>query len=263
MDSKRTLPSMESTPSMPLIQDLCLAIRQSQCREDCIGFLEDSSKQRYTVRITGVRQNPVMRSLSDVLSTSLTEVARKTDWGMSRRKRLHLAVMLASAVLQYHKTSWLAKTWSSQDIIILPGDSNSFDVNAYTTSSIPASIIRSNPLPSKNQSWVQNTDVFSLGCMLIELCFTATLNDLRQPQDLDSNGCLSPFSDFFTAKRLLEKVYTESGPRYGDAVSKCIHCSFDAGQIDLDKWRMIQAVYDGVVMPLLEDLKAFESDLRG
>ena len=45
--------------------------------------------------------------------------------------------------------------------------------------------------------------------------------------------------------------------RYGDAVRRCINCEFDQRHNDLSLSSMKEAVHQGVLSPLLENLHAF------
>ena len=63
--------------------------------------------------------------------------------------------------------------------------------------------------------------------------------------------------NWITATRLMEAVYNEAGTLYGDAVRRCLHCEFDQRNTSLEDDAFRQAVYDGVVATLEDNVKDF------
>ena len=182
---------------------------------------------------------------------------------MSRRDRLHLALTLASTVLQLHTTPWLNKRWGKGDILFLrqlggsrspligqPHISKSFASRAITLPS------HKDKAPCSAGPMIRNKSMFDLGILLIELCFNKSLEELREPEDLD-NGKPNAYTDFSTANRLIQLVYNEAGNRYGDAVRRCIRCEFDQREETFESDGFRQAVYQRVVAPLEDDLRDF------
>jgi hypothetical protein len=63
------------------------------------------------------------------------------------------------------------------------------------------------------------------------------------------NGKPNAYTDFSTANRLIQSVYSEGGNRYGDAVRRCIRCDFDQREETFESDDFRQAVYQRVVAP--------------
>ena len=105
---------------------------------------------------------------------------------------------------------------------------------------------------------VRNECIFALGIFLIELCLGRPITELKEPQDEIPGGMLQFLVEFRTATRLVNVVYDEAGKRYGDVVRRCIYCDFDQREYDLDNNEFCQAVYEGVVAPLEEDVKLID-----
>ena len=111
--------------------------------------------------------------------------------------------------------------------------------------------------------------------MLIELWYNRPIESLRSTEDFDKNGEVNQITDFATARRLTEEIYREAGDwyrfpcaspfrpadspisRYGHAVRRCIYCEFDQRHNDLSLSSMREAVYQGVLSPLEENLRCF------
>lgn len=104
---------------------------------------------------------------------------------------------------------------------------------------------------------LRNKTIFDLGVLLIELWFNKSLEQLRHPEDLGDDGRPNEYTDFATALRLIRAVDADAGPRYGKAVRRCIKCDFDQREDDLDSQEFRQAVYQGVVAVLDEELTEF------
>lgn len=106
--------------------------------------------------------------------------------------------------------------------------------------------------------YVRNKYLYTLGIFLIELCFGKPIEDLQEPQDQIPGGIVDFLPEFRAARRLIYSVYDEAGKRYGDAVRRCIYCDFDQREYSLDDKEFCQAVYEGVVVPLEENVKVID-----
>lgn len=101
--------------------------------------------------------------------------------------------------------------------------------------------------------------LLALGLVLVELCFSRTLMELRKPQDMDGDETSIRLK---TATRLHRLVYDEMGCSYGDVVRRCLFQPFDVRKLSLDIEEVQQKVLENVVAPLVEDLKNFETEIR-
>ena len=98
---------------------------------------------------------------------------------------------------------------------------------------------------------IRNSCIYTLGIFLIELYLGQTMQDLQEPEDAIPGGMLEFLPEFLAAKRLVNVVYDE-------AVRRCIYCDFDQREYDLDNEEFCQAVYEGVVAPLEENVKLID-----
>lgn len=185
---------------------------------------------------------------------------------ISRGHRLQIAATLSSSVLQLDRTSWLDSEWTSDDIMFhwkpvqrRVGDNDPENdrtpmphyQHPYLSwkhcpdKSGEASASRA---PSKRNQVIRNRMLFALGRTLVELCFGRTLTSLRTGEDQDTNE---------TAMRLLGSVYDEMGGQYGDVVRRCLLQPFDVRELRLDNEEVQQKVFNDIVTPLAQNLKAF------
>lgn len=258
------------TPTLRQIQDLCATLQMVREGLPCLGFLVDAHKRRHV--IYPIRKHPRALASQDTVSlenllsvpTPMTAVsAPPIQAHLSRRDRLYLAFILASTVLQLHTTPWLNERWGKSDILFLRqlgGSRSPLTEQPYISKPFASSVITRPSCKNKalcsTGPMIRNKSIFDLGILLIELCFNKSLEQLREPEDLN-NGKPNAYTDFSTANRLIQSVYNEAGNRYGDAVRRCIRCDFDQREETFESNEFRQAVYHRVVAPLEDDLRDF------
>ena len=178
--------------------------------------------------------------------------------GLSRGSRLHLGLTVASSVLQLHRTPWLCDDWSKDDIMVYEDDTCGLNEEVFVSRSFPEAISPEDSSRNANFPVIRNTTVFALGIVLIELSLGRSIESLRTLDDpLGADGCANIQTIWCTADRLLNTIYSEYGRRYGDAVRRCIYCDFDQRHTTLDNEKFRQAVYDGVVAELEDEVDTF------
>lgn len=180
---------------------------------------------------------------------------------LTQHDKLRVAVDLASSVLQLYKTPWLDEEWSDNDVYFIhrPGTSvamvyeHPFVYRKF--SSTASSQSRNIPGPCRV---IRNQTLFTLGILLIELLYGKSIEELQSPRDLDCQG--TPGVVWCTAERLIEEeIEYEAGPRYLDAVRRCIRCDFNKKDLSLDNEEFQLAVFEGVISPLEKTLQQFTS----
>ncbi|MCJ1415193.1 hypothetical protein MMC32_001524 [Xylographa parallela] len=250
------------------IEDLCLTIHH--CMEDmkydsrCLGYLAHESHYGLGVYLPPVSQvlhgKPNIRSLAHLLSSKQDGhnqlIPTTGNLSLCRGDRLNLALTIASSVLQLYKTPWLRDYWDKNDIIISGDHITNVREQVYVSVSFPAGTNEGSRLMNKFPG--RNVTLFALSIVLIEICLGQSLESLRSPEDpLDSEGRADGLTNWSTAKRMENAVYREAGSRYGDTVRRCLYCEFDRRDTNLENDTFRQAVYDGVVTPLEDDVKEF------
>jgi hypothetical protein len=204
------------------------------------------------------------QSLEDLLGSSLHSIgshASRPAFLFSRRDRLFLAATLASSVLQFHG-SWLKSYWRSRDILFpKPEDTSKtvvehpylagHGVSKAPTTTDPATRTITNPL-------IPSDILFPLGLVLVELSLCQSISMLRTPDDED---VVEAYANLKTATRLLNRVYAESGFKYGDVVTQCLRWS-ETRNSSADDEDFQELVFQKIVSPLVEDLRDFEGKGR-
>lgn len=265
-----TAPILDSDAGTNPIFDLCAKLNQVCIIPNVIGYLIDESVQQYRHDVYLVNENLYTSTGSKSLN-SLLEISSKRALGyyLSRKDRLHIAVVLASSVLQLDGTPWLKEQWRSDDIFFLQREDPNSNVqkldyaNPYVSAKIspdcsePSSV--TNVRSAVTAHLIRSEVLFALGLTLTELCFGQTLADLQIPEDVNTTVA---FTNYQTAGRLLDYVYNESGNRYDDVVRRCLQCPFDVRDASLDNEDFQQAVFESIVTPLTQDLEDFNGGSR-
>lgn len=255
------LPGPLSGPVMR--RDFCDYLRKHVCQSSnkagvCIGMLEISERFKHLL----YPMHP-MSSISDKQGTSLEGFLKKSSSSKTpdifpRYVRLSLARSLALAVLKYYATPWLKVAWRSQDILFFDGrDDNAAVIGPNLTAPhLNVKVIESSGcIPHQSQTShnpAPNPILFGLGVVLLEIAYSATLRSLQQPCDLE-NGVETPYTEFFTARRLVNSIGREMGSSYGTIVKKLLQCDFGYGDDFSD--RKLQAGYFQDVVCELERLE--------
>ncbi len=252
------------------INDICNAVSGHGGFRKGIGFLTDESvgQHRHDVYLVDdkVRQGMDPKSLEYLLQFSKQ---RGPGLSLSRRDRLYIAVTLASSVLQLDGTFWLRRQWRSGDILFLPledwrASAPKVDfAHPYVSWKVSPEYVNTALIADLGRITVAHRIpseiLFVLGITLTELCFGQNIYDMQIQEDIDTTEIMTNFN---TASRLIDYVYSESGSRYGDVVRRCLKCPPDVRDASLDNAEFQEAVFDSIVTPLRQDFEDFNGGSR-
>lgn len=104
-------------------------------------------------------------------------------------------------------------------------------------------------VPSPSPPIARNQILFSLGVVLLEIAYAASLESLQQPSDL-TNGQEDHYTEFFTARRLAKCKQSVMGIRYHNIVEQLVECVFPCD--DLENDRLQAAFHRDIINPLAE-----------
>lgn len=254
---------------MKPINDICTELHELKDAKQDLGFLFDESldKHRHNVYFVNGNAQPQgdPKSLDELLKTSRQ---CSVGFGLSRRDCLLIAVILASSVLQLDGTSWLKNQWGIQDIFFLPQSDpklGSLGVDCacpYVSWKVsPGLANEESGSRIKVREWIRNEMLLALAVMLTELSLKRSFSEMQIPEDtVDPDDSSIRYA---MASRLREDVYSNSGHRYGDVVTKCLNCPFklrNMRDLCLDNEEFQEAVFAEIFIPLREELKNFDGD---
>ncbi|KAH7274954.1 hypothetical protein B0J15DRAFT_473884 [Fusarium solani] len=272
----------DSIIDLEMIEDLCrhFQIPRPICSSNCVGYITYAGLHRFYLP-PPERQPPGQQtSLADIIAwISEDELTRS----LPRTAMVHLAGSLATAVLQYHSTPWLPKTWESRQVLFcgrgdiledassISSTSPYFRVGFSTTpettnrkgldrkpvGSLPkaSSRVFSTPTPS---SLARNAILFRLGIIFLELGYSQPWPHLRSR--LLSTLPPQHQTDYDAAEKLAQTPLLRNlmGPRFSTIVRKCLGCDFGLGESDLAS-EELQGTF---LVDVVEALQETERGLR-
>ncbi|KAK7960745.1 hypothetical protein PG988_011959 [Apiospora saccharicola] len=268
------------------LQDLCHAIEESRRPEKlssltCYGYVTDKSSSTYNkFGVYPVPHPQAHYNLSDEWSlVSLRQVLESGGQSLPHlafRHKQTLAATVASNVLQLAKSPWLPEVFDCDDILFVNLDGSPSYDHAFVSKRLPE---RDQPKslddghqPNNTSGIIQNSTIFSLGIILLELALGKRLRSLRKATTAtvtDEESLLTQnverrdlLLDYQTALQHLNAVHIEMGPNYHDAVRRCIKCEFMHPTLDLEDDGFRQEVYGKVVALLEANLKNMNSSTR-
>lgn len=252
------------------IKNICTALHKHCGVGQGIGFVTDENvgQHRHDVYLVDER---VRRGLDPKSLEDLFQASKQPGLGssLSRRDRLYIAVTLASSVLQLDGTLWLKRQWRSGDILFLPIDDRKASVprvdfaHPYVSWKVSPEDANTALITDASQTIVArripSEVLFVLGTTLTELCFGQNIYDMRVQEDIDGTEVMTNFN---TACRLIDYVYSESGDRYGDVFRRCLKCPPDVRDASLDNEAFQEAVFESIFTPLRQDFEDFNGSSR-
>ncbi|KAF2193838.1 hypothetical protein K469DRAFT_549881 [Zopfia rhizophila CBS 207.26] len=161
---------------------------------------------------------------------------------LARRQRYSIALLLASSVAQLQFTPWLRAGITKDDVLFFPYEDDDCSVSYHEP------FIRQGfPLhyPGTSNAETNDYNFYSLGILLLELCFGRRLEDhpLRKKHPAETGEVKRAF-DLMAALKWSQGVVDEGGDDYASAVKWCFWGSNNANQ----SWR--GEIIKNVIRPL-------------
>ncbi|KAF2819670.1 hypothetical protein CC86DRAFT_306879, partial [Ophiobolus disseminans] len=226
---------------IPNTMQLCNGLA-SITQKSCMGVVshEDLLYHLHPLRKRQENTLPTPVTLDHILS-------RHYEGDVSLRQRITIATLLASAVVQLTFTPWLRNRLKKSDIIFFQ------DPNAGTDLQLDEPFICQafdNINTSEAAPGAKELNFFSLGVLLVELCFGKRLEDSRIRQDHPVGDAESKkVYDLVAALKWSHSVGENAGEDYARAVGWC----FTSGGVVGKSWRSDVSV--NVVQPLRQCLE--------
>lgn len=264
LDSQANSLTVSSTASQQIL-DLCQTLRSIDTTKanDCLGILaaQDTSFQV----LPSTLPHDILDFETCFISLRTVLCQKHSDMpDFFRADKLRIAVAVASSVLQFYGSKWLENDWSANGVYFVRRKARDLFEQAFVSKALLAKDALNCEAKATPMPFIRNATLFSLGILLIELCLGRIIEQLQLPEDL-LLGEVTPvtMANYSTAQRLLQsgQLSKEASLRYQSAVNRCIYCNFDQESTSLENDQFRQAVYDGVVAPLEQDLMAFEGPL--
>jgi hypothetical protein len=234
-------------------------LRRSWGHGDCtLQHLGREKPCRHCVLVTPqVTNEPVIpTTLAQLISLSLSKPYSSRFLYIDS---IRLARKLASAILQFHATPLLRKTWQSDDIVFYGIGSNQKKYRSTLTDphlqvriADPEKYGLSQNIqqhrPRSDEQRIRNHYTYRLGVILIELACQTPLSKLREDEGL-AGSPENPTTDFEAVNLISETLSTDMGIPFQKMVQKCLNCDFGNGA-DLNDPGLQAAFHKDVVCEL-------------
>ncbi|KAF2128931.1 hypothetical protein P153DRAFT_357424 [Dothidotthia symphoricarpi CBS 119687] len=235
-----TLPRIEVDMFTDHNIQLCQLLGNEDCG-NCMGIISHDDEIYHL--------HPIIRRRQNVKSVPITLdhiLSQDFEGYLSRRQRYSIALLVASSVGQLQFTPWLRTSLCKEDIIFFPSDDN----NLIIPYGEP--FIRQGFLPddhthlSFTEFSTNDCNFYSLGIILLELCFSCRLEDhpLRKKHPPTTDVESKHAFDVVAALKWSGNVSGEGGDDYAAAVKWCFTGATDGGK----NWR--GEIVRNVVRPL-------------
>ncbi|KAF2643630.1 hypothetical protein P280DRAFT_466398 [Massarina eburnea CBS 473.64] len=191
--------------------ELCRLLGDSEC-SNCMGVIghDDDVYHLHPFRKRKQCGGESGRTLGYILS-------RDFEGSLSRRQRYAIALLVASSVAQLQFTPWLRTGLTKEDVLFF--SSGGDDNITFTEPFIRQGFSISSPASSCETS---ECNFYSLGILLLELCFGKPLEDhpIRRKHPAGDGDSKQAF-DLMAALQWSRSVCDEGGEDYAAAVRWC------------------------------------------
>lgn len=214
---------------------LCQLLGDEECGE-CMGIIGHDDEIYHlhpiTKRIPPNDNRPL--TLDYILSSNF-------EGHLTRRQRYSIALLLASSVAQLQFTPWLKTDLTKEEVLFFPCE-DSRNV-PYHEPFIRQGFSVPHPVTSNTEA--NDCNFYSLGILLLELCFGRRLEDhpLRKKHPAGAGEAKQAF-DLMAALKWSQSVGDEGGDDYASAVNWCFTGASNASQ----SWR--SEIIKKVIRPL-------------
>ncbi|MAD85562.1 MAG: hypothetical protein CL912_21590 [Deltaproteobacteria bacterium] len=223
------------------IKDLCSMIR-APVHNQCIGYLCDGDQLHDVLPLPvpgpGLPETETYITLSDI---------KQDVCQLSTQKRIKLAAILASSLLQLQTTPWLVGSFEKENIFFYRrGQEVCLDHPYVRHAFTPTSSCNTQSEPEIRLA--TRTSLDNLGILLLELCFGKPIETTKIRERYLVDGKPHQGTDYMTAREWVDSVWEEE-PKLESIIKTCLFHPFE----EKPDWRnklFTQAVYVSVVGPL-------------
>lgn len=259
-DVESTVQAASPTPIEPASEilgpplDLCMALKRArEARPTCYGHLTDDACPNHHFQVYPIGSTDDSDTWSIVTLHDVLEHKGGLPPLSSLAQRVRLAFAVASSVLQLSSTPWLTDVLTSKNLhFFRRGECLSYQ-SPFILRSLPECHLQSLSIDDEVRRPVNipmnNTTLFALGILLLEIILGSTFDKLREQHEKGSfaGDELGVIRDSITARRLLEQHVALINPSYKTVVERCMGCTA-SHSLDEEDFRC--EVYNSVVLEL-------------
>jgi hypothetical protein len=238
------VPKIELDFMMGRSVKLCDLLGDEECGK-CMGIIGHDDETYHLHPFTRRKRTFTEGSLTlnQVLSTEFRGF-------LTRRQRYSIALLLASSVAQLRFTPWLQTGLTKDDVLFFPAENDNANI-PHGEPFIRQGFALDHTCESYNDA--NECNFYSLGILLLELCFGMRLEDHRCRKKYPAEGEHKQTFDNMAALEWSNHAQEEGGEDYASAVRWC----FTPTSITKQSWR--GEIIKNVIQPLETCQRHFEA----
>ncbi|KAK8225703.1 hypothetical protein HDK77DRAFT_487765 [Phyllosticta capitalensis] len=251
-DPKPVMHSTSTSPGAGQIVNICEALYKfKQPRQDpCVGYLLDDFNRKHGLfhprTVAKLRSPTSLVSLRDVLGP------HRAVPGFDIDVKVNLAVAVANSMLGLYDTPWIDSHWGKNDILFLKSGDTAEFASPYIWKQKSATSSNGDANVSATAYQPRNKALFSLGVLLTEIYLGESFKEVL-------NRNLGGGDPIEALERVIDLVSDKVGEECGNAVRRCIFCSFDCRRIGFEREDFCKMFYVNVVSCLETPRKSISS----
>ncbi|OAA58662.1 hypothetical protein ISF_06445 [Cordyceps fumosorosea ARSEF 2679] len=260
VDASRTLLAMpaRTVHAHDPIANICRDIfgRQTMAATPCHGYITDAT------RTFGLY--PRSQAADTIGPVTLRELLDEHIHGgmdLDFKRKLQVALAIATCVLHLYKTPWLPRVVTLDDFVFLRADVSllsgplAAELPFIAKSGLNGSLT---PSHDDQQRRPVNLTILSLGALLIQVIVGRTIDELNMPGDaeMSMNGIVTRYE---AGSRLRDRVLENGGVRYAGAVKWCLDNVFNMASLENEAF--CQEFYNQIVVRLQEDVSYLNQEI--
>ncbi|KAL1392316.1 hypothetical protein HDK64DRAFT_250669 [Phyllosticta capitalensis] len=241
-----------NAPGLQPIVNICEALcKFKQPRQGpCVGYLLDDLNRKHGLfhpsTVVKLRNPTSLVSLQEVLAPN------RALPGFDIDVKVDLAIAVANSMLGLHDTPWIDSYWGKNDILFLKSGDTAEFASPYIWKQESATSSNGDANVSATAYQPRNKALFSLGVLLTEIYLGESFEEVL-------NRNLGVGDPIEALERVIDLVSDKVGEECGNAVRRCIFCSFDGRRIGFEREDFCKVFYVNVVSCLETPRKSISS----
>lgn len=206
------------------ISNICQTIQTLAAVNCPLGYLMDDKATRHELTAKHRSNIPPTKNL-----VSLKDLLIGGKTYFSTQRRMMVATVLTSSLLELLQTQWLRTHWSKENIFFEKSDNDSQTIfhQPYIIHEFEPGKEESTSQPSQPSDISLRVFLKCLGVVLVELCFGKTIEEMEDTE-LVTPVNASNFKDyhdyrFACANNVAWEVIYGENPTFSDPIRNCLH----------------------------------------
>jgi hypothetical protein len=237
------------------ISNICHTIQTLATWNCPLGYLMDDKTTKHELTAKGRSNIPPSKNL-----ISLKEVLIRDKKHFSTQRRMMVATVLTSSLLELLQTQWLHTHWSKENIFFEKSDDGSQTIfrQPYIIHEFEPGANASTSQPSQSSDTPLRIFLQCLGVVLIELCFGNTIEEMEgtaliKPVNASDSKSYHDYC-FALANSVEWDVINGENSTFSDPISNCLRPPNLSMMFEGKHTEVLDDIFLTIVKPLYEEI---------